>query len=578
MKRALGGVVGAAAVFLACGSHVDTPRGGLLLTVSNDGSLQLDTLKIEVASGDKVLFQNHFQIPQTPLPNTLSIVSNGSGTTAATITVSGWLGGVPVDRRDAIVTQIPSDREAALQIVLSARCTALVKVGADPQTAESTCPAGQTCNLEGGNAHCAAADVDASKLPDYGGGTGSGAVDEPGASPGNNGAACAESALQCNDLQPQKCMGGTWQDQGPSCAFGCAAGACTGECEPGTTKCGPDGVLTCDADSKWGIAVACPASTPACNGNGQCGVCTAGTKQCSDANGTQTCGANGQWGPSTACAAPSSYCNGAGECGVCHATDTKCVSNSSEQCDATGAWGTATACAHACAAGACTGVCTPGTTQCIGTTQQTCNAVGSWANDPVTAGICGAICTPPGTRCVGTVPQTCNAAGGWQSAAVTAGVCGAICTPGEPRCVGTLQSTCGADGSWGPSAVKVGACGAICTPTTHDCNGASYRTCQSTGQWDSGVVVAGQCGAVCTPNAKGCLNTDKGGTLCTGPAACWWVWTTEAIYDETCNSVGQWGSPNQCTGKCAGTNGQSYYNCDANHGGCIANGAACSPN
>ncbi len=139
-------------------------------------------------------------------------------------------------------------------------------------------------------------------------------------------------------------------------------------------------------------------------------------------------------------------------------------------------------------------------------------------------------------QCVGTTPQTCNASGSWVSQGIMSGVCNAVCTPNQTRCAGTTQQTC---------------------------NGAG------TG-WVNNAVTQGVCGAVCTPNEPGCGNTEQN-SFC-GGAGCWWVWSNQTIYQETCNSAGSWGPQLTCTGKCLHPNGNYYYNCSTAHGGCVASG------
>jgi hypothetical protein len=180
-------------LFLACSSE-GSPRGGLVVTIANDGSLVLDHLKLQVSANDSVLLQNEFAVPETALPNTLSVVSNGSATATATIVVSAWRNGVPVDRRDAIVTQIPSDRVAGFTILLSARCTPLVKPGVDPTTAESLCSARQTCDPSLGR--CTSAEVSARDLPDYDPNALGGAAD---GGPRQDGDAAAPGATGCSN-------------------------------------------------------------------------------------------------------------------------------------------------------------------------------------------------------------------------------------------------------------------------------------------------------------------------------------------------------------------------------------------
>ncbi len=159
-------VVTALFAIVRCSADQLPPRGGLVVVIANDGTLGLDVLKTKVTSGGRVLNQNAYAIPnEKALPNTLSIVSNGSATSTVAVEISAWAKGVPVDIRDAIITQIPTDRVVRLNVSLSASCTPFVKVGADAESAESTCAEGKTCDPA--IKDCASAEVNASELPTY---------------------------------------------------------------------------------------------------------------------------------------------------------------------------------------------------------------------------------------------------------------------------------------------------------------------------------------------------------------------------------------------------------------------------
>ena len=145
-------------------------KGGLMLIVQRDGPLAVGELEIKVESKDKTLLSNVYRVPQeAQIPTTVAIVPRGQETGQAIITVVGWQvsGGkrtVPLDRRDAIVVQIPVDRVVSLPVVLSARCTDKVEL-VDGE-ALSTCPKDKTCDPVSGD--CSASIyIDASGLPDY---------------------------------------------------------------------------------------------------------------------------------------------------------------------------------------------------------------------------------------------------------------------------------------------------------------------------------------------------------------------------------------------------------------------------
>jgi hypothetical protein len=98
---------------------------------------------------------------EAQLPTSLAIASNGDPAASAQITVVGWRGDVAIDRRDHLVENVPTERVAALAVVLSARCTALVS--GDSSSATSRCPSGETCAPSSGA--CATGRIDATGLP-----------------------------------------------------------------------------------------------------------------------------------------------------------------------------------------------------------------------------------------------------------------------------------------------------------------------------------------------------------------------------------------------------------------------------
>ena len=62
---------------------------------------------------------------------------------------------------------------------------------------------------------------------------------------------CTAPAKRCVDLVPQVCDAtGAWQS-GAACPFLCMAGACVGECVPGSTQCVAGDVQICDGGAAW---------------------------------------------------------------------------------------------------------------------------------------------------------------------------------------------------------------------------------------------------------------------------------------------------------------------------------------
>jgi len=189
----------AAASLLAlvtCTGKEGPARGGLVLVLADDGSLGPDRVKVAISSRGQTLHQEDYAIPPTQLPNTISIVSNGSTTDTAEITISAFRGGVAVDRRDAIVRQIPTDRVVALRVILSARCTPFVT-----PDASSTCGEKKTCDPA--TARCVTSEVDAANLPAYDGTANDG--QDTGTSDStvsDSGADVVDAGLDCDPTKP----------------------------------------------------------------------------------------------------------------------------------------------------------------------------------------------------------------------------------------------------------------------------------------------------------------------------------------------------------------------------------------
>jgi hypothetical protein len=149
--------------FGSCSNEAQQP-GGLMLMIGRDGPLPIDRLELQVVSKGRTLLKNTYRVPdETVLPTTLAIASNGDPRASVDIAVTGWQGKVPLDRRDAIVLQVPTDRVVALPILLSGRCTPKVTLDADE--ARSTCGARSTCDPSTGE--CVGAEIDALMLPVY---------------------------------------------------------------------------------------------------------------------------------------------------------------------------------------------------------------------------------------------------------------------------------------------------------------------------------------------------------------------------------------------------------------------------
>jgi hypothetical protein len=242
--RVLLGVV--ALVSAACSRRGDD-RGGLMLEIVNDGSLTIAEIRIGVRTGnpERVLMDRNFRIPgEATLPTTLGIVSSGNATETVTIDVSAFgdsLDGlVALDRRDRIVTGVPTDIVLALPIVLTARCSSLVSTTPDGR-AKSDCPQASTCASETGQ--CTSADINAPRdLLPYTPGHENLVLDERGRSvvpcaTGRKrcGVECVETdaAHGCSAASCEPCVGPSG-----SAPFCDGAGTCTFACSGTDKRCG----------------------------------------------------------------------------------------------------------------------------------------------------------------------------------------------------------------------------------------------------------------------------------------------------------------------------------------------------
>lgn len=163
------GSLGIGLVAFAC-SRTEPDRGGLMIVVSQDGPVDVARLDVNVQARGKTLLDNNYRVPQeAELPTTIAVVSNQDETSQATVRISAWSLNdsdelQPLDRRDAIVTQIPSDRVALLRVVLSGKCVKTVEE--EEGSVLSVCADGNTCNPERGDCS-GAVKVSAATLEDY---------------------------------------------------------------------------------------------------------------------------------------------------------------------------------------------------------------------------------------------------------------------------------------------------------------------------------------------------------------------------------------------------------------------------
>ncbi len=439
-----------------------------MLIVTEDGPLALDRLRLVVKAADgTTLRESDLRLPEeASLPTTLAIASNGDPTAAVRITVAGFRGGVPFDRRDNVVEQVPTDRVGALTVVLSARCTS--KVVADGNDARSTCAEGETCDPKSGS--CVSDRIDGRALPTYAAGDEArdaavGGDDATLIDPGD----ASGDAATSPDSGPTVC-GPTEKRCGAACvsrldpAFGCSSATCT-PCSLDTNA-----VFTCDATQACAFS-ACAAGYKPCAGKCVaitdptygCGATTCDLAACPDAgSGTLVC--QGTTCAIGACGAGTKPCGN-----FCVPTDrnngcqaASCAScTTKETCQ-----GTPSACA--CAPDRltpCTGKdCGPATDTCgvPFTCNDSCPGRGLvCGGGGATANKCGCVAQPPEVTCAGKAcgPATDNCG---QSV-----LCPNTCAPGEACGVGGINS-CGAP----PSCVAAGSTQGLTT-----CGPAGDQNC-----------------------------------------------------------------------------------------------------
>lgn len=320
----------------SCGQEHD-PAAGLMLAITSDGPLPIDRLELRVSSKDRVLRSSSYRVPEeAALPTTLAIATNGDSTASVNITVVGWNGDVPLDRRDAIVTQVPTDRLALLPVVLSGRCSK--KVTVQDGEAVSTCGEGSTCDPRTGD--CTSAEFEGTSLGSYNqgdedelglGGSSSGGASgqqKAGESSGGSGAAggqpatslggaagetgnthvagvCETTYRDCNnqtaldgcevdiDTDPDNCGACQAPCSNNHGDARCEAGECQIDCKPGFADCNDDRKDGCEADltrdamncSK--CEKACPVNmggSPWCR-EGACGETVCPSADLGDCNG-----------------------------------------------------------------------------------------------------------------------------------------------------------------------------------------------------------------------------------------------------------------------------------------------------
>lgn len=156
----------------AC-SGKTVPAGGLMLIIATNlnAPTEFDTLRVEVSQEispgqwGTPLLANDFRVPdEAMLPTTVAIAAGKNADQNARIRVIALKGTSPQVLRQVEI-QVPTQRVAALKLVLADPCLGQVRVD-DQMMVQSTCPdPSQSCQPDTGV--CGPNLVDSSMLPDY---------------------------------------------------------------------------------------------------------------------------------------------------------------------------------------------------------------------------------------------------------------------------------------------------------------------------------------------------------------------------------------------------------------------------
>lgn len=330
-------------------SSKTTPAAGLEVIVTTSGlqaGTDFDTLEVKVQQETAPgawhqVFDAPRRVPtEVTLPTTFAIQAGTSPDQDALVEVTALKSGAALVQR-VVQVQVPTDRVAALLVVLAQACAGKV----------TTCSNG-SCQPQTGS--CGSNVVDPSTLPGYTPGdegrvdAGSAAGGPPDGSIAADGSMSADASMAADGstasddaseggmidagadavLSPDA---GVFQYDASSCSpfcYGktpvCVNGTCMA-CAPTTAQCADMGhqglgVQTCDSTGQWGNPTACPATAPDCS-QGTC-LCPSSA---SVTNGV--CCPNGQTGCSGACVDEQTDRKNCGACG------NSCFACSAGQCD-----------------------------------------------------------------------------------------------------------------------------------------------------------------------------------------------------------------------------------------------------
>ena len=180
MRRSLvlAGVGTVAFVLLvACGDEKTVQQGGLEILVTSElGVEDVNLVRVEISQEsapgvyDPPLLANAFDLTtgEASLPATVSIAAGKAASQNALVRVVGRKiaagKDTPVVLREAEV-RVPSDRVAALTMLLSAACATRVTYDAVTSTYAATCAPRESCQPATGQ--CGSSLVDVATLPTY---------------------------------------------------------------------------------------------------------------------------------------------------------------------------------------------------------------------------------------------------------------------------------------------------------------------------------------------------------------------------------------------------------------------------
>jgi poly(3-hydroxybutyrate) depolymerase len=140
-----------------------------MLVFATDGTLDPDDLKVAIASSGKTLTLDYpIASAVTFFPTTLAIASDGNPAAAVAINANVWKNGAPLAIEQRLVRDVPTDHVGEVDILFSARCTALVTEVNDAavslcETAGSTVFSNETCDP--GTDSCVSDVVNGATLP-----------------------------------------------------------------------------------------------------------------------------------------------------------------------------------------------------------------------------------------------------------------------------------------------------------------------------------------------------------------------------------------------------------------------------